>query len=281
MALIGNGSNLHKSPGRFLSGPTLSIDRGNFNKSGMNRNKYLSLDKKNAVPSGYSPGYSYVIAQNSGGLASYKELESSISNTALLVSGINVSADLDGAISITQAQLDQIIALVASISASISTTDAQLAAVANLIASISASMSVTDAQLGAIVGLIASMTASISVSANNFATAELEADISSQTELSPGALAASLWNAVASDYNTSGTMGEKLNDAGSASNPWTEVIESGYTAEEVLRILLAVAAGKTDINGTTVTFRNVADDANRVTATMTGSERTSITLNGA
>jgi hypothetical protein len=278
MSLIGNGSYLHMSPGRFLSGATLSGDRANFNKSGTDRNKYLFMDKKNSVPNGYAPGYSHTPAQKSGGMASYKELEASISNTALLVSGINVSASLDGAIAITQAQLDQIIDLISSISASISTTNAQLSAVADLVASISASMSVTDAQLGAIVGLIASLSASISVSADNFATAALEADMSAQNELSPGALAASLWNAVASEYNAGGTMGEKLN---TASSPWTEVIESGYTAEEVLRILLAVAAGKTDISGTTVTFRNVADTADRVTATMTGSERTSITLNGA
>jgi len=40
------------------------------------------------------------------------------------------------------------------------------------------------------------------------------------TELSPQSLSAAVWNSAAAGYDTPGTMGEKLNDAGSASNPW-------------------------------------------------------------
>jgi len=65
---------------------------------------------------------------------------------------------------------------------------------------------------------------------------------------------------------------------------WQYVIESGYTAEQLMRVLTAVAAGKTDIvsaggGSATVTFRDIADAKNRVTAGVTGSERTTITLN--
>ena len=59
---------------------------------------------------------------------------------------------------------------------------------------------------------------------------------------------------------------------------WDEVLEGGYTAGELLRVLAAVAAGKTDITGTTVTFRDVNDTTDRVVASMTGSERTTVTL---
>ena len=73
-------------------------------------------------------------------------------------------------------------------------------------------------------------------------------------------------------------MGEKVN-----SSSWNEVIESGYTAAEVMRILAAVAVGKTtitDLGGgnATVAFRDQADTKNRILADMTGSERTDITL---
>ncbi|MBK7330866.1 MAG: hypothetical protein IPI85_17805 [Dehalococcoidia bacterium] len=44
-------------------------------------------------------------------------------------------------------------------------------------------------------------------------------------------------------YNDVGTMGEKMNDAGSG-NPWTEVIEGSYTAAELLRIITAALAGE-------------------------------------
>jgi hypothetical protein len=96
-------------------------------------------------------------------------------------------------------------------------------------------------------------------------------------------IAQAVWAATAAGFNTAGTMGEKLNDAGSASNPWTEVIESGYTAAEILRLLAAVSFGKTNIvdNGggsATVTFRDLADTKDRVDADMVGSERQTVTL---
>lgn len=63
----------------------------------------------------------------------------------------------------------------------------------------------------------------------------------------------------------------------------TSLVEAGITVEETLRILLAVAAGKTaitDLGGglATVVFRDSNDTKNRVNASMDGSERTSVTL---
>ena len=66
-------------------------------------------------------------------------------------------------------------------------------------------------------------------------------------------------------------------------NPLDTVVEGSYTATEVLRLLLAVATGKTtiaDIGGGlgTVKFRDVADSKDRVTATVSDSQRTAVTL---
>lgn len=58
----------------------------------------------------------------------------------------------------------------------------------------------------------------------------------------------------------------------------TAPIEGGLTLRDVLRTLLAVAAGKTTITGSNVAFRDQADTKNRVAATMTGSTRTATTL---
>ena len=63
----------------------------------------------------------------------------------------------------------------------------------------------------------------------------------------------------------------------------TSLVEPGITVEETLRILLAVAAGKTtivDLGGgsASVVFRDTNDTKNRVSAGMTGSERTTVTL---
>jgi hypothetical protein len=68
-------------------------------------------------------------------------------------------------------------------------------------------------------------------------------------------------------------------------SPWTETIESGYTAAQILRILAAVAAGKTNIidlggGAATVEIRDLGDTKNRVVAGMTDSERSTVTLDG-
>lgn len=60
------------------------------------------------------------------------------------------------------------------------------------------------------------------------------------------------------------------------------LIENGVTLREALRLLLAVAVGKTGIDtggaNPIVTFRDTADTKDRVTATMSGSERIGVVL---
>lgn len=89
------------------------------------------------------------------------------------------------------------------------------------------------------------------------------------TGLSTANVGQAVWSALASANNDTGTMGEKLNDAGSASNPWTEVIDSGYTAAEVMRLIASALAGKVSGGGgSTITFRDLADGKDRITATV-------------
>jgi len=57
------------------------------------------------------------------------------------------------------------------------------------------------------------------------------------------------------------------------------VIEGSLDLVEVMKVLLAFAAGKTDITGSTYTFRDQADTLNRISATVTAGERTAVTLN--
>lgn len=60
-------------------------------------------------------------------------------------------------------------------------------------------------------------------------------------------------------------------------------IDGTFTMKDVLKILVAVAAGKTNITdlgggNATVDFRDLSDTKNTVVADMTGSERTTITI---
>lgn len=65
---------------------------------------------------------------------------------------------------------------------------------------------------------------------------------------------------------------------GGGGGSWDEVIEGTLTARQMLRLISSVLYGKTEIVGSTATFRDTADSKDRVTATMTGSERTAIVL---
>jgi hypothetical protein len=96
-------------------------------------------------------------------------------------------------------------------------------------------------------------------------------------------IAQEVWGSIAAQNNVPLTMGSKLNSAGGAANPWDVVIESGLTAGEVLKLILAVQAGESTVVAlggglATVTFKSVDGQTSRVTAHMDGSERTSMTL---
>lgn len=80
-----------------------------------------------------------------------------------------------------------------------------------------------------------------------------------------------------------GVLRGRTSSENSPEDFWGMLIEGGYTAQDVLRLLLSVAVGKTsvvDLGGgaATVKFRDTGDTKDRVTATMDGSERGSVTL---
>lgn len=154
--------------------------------------------------------------------------------------------------------------------------------------SMSASMTGTgtlEGNITAFGNMITDLLGSGILSSSVAAIAEMELDIVvTGTGLSTANVGQAVFAALASLNNVPGTMGEKLNNAGANANPWTELIEGSYTAADILRLLSAVAAGKTtiiDLGGgqATVTFRDINDTVDRVIATMDDSERTNVDLN--
>lgn len=66
------------------------------------------------------------------------------------------------------------------------------------------------------------------------------------TSMTPTAVAQAVWSALAGQFNDSGTMGEALNGAGAAGNPWLADL-NGYTQEQaggVVKIILALLQNK-------------------------------------
>lgn len=103
------------------------------------------------------------------------------------------------------------------------------------------------------------------------------------TGLTTANVGQAVWSALAALNDDPNTMGELLNNASAGGNPWDVVIEGGYTAAELLRLLASVAAGKTSISdlgggSANVLFRDLQDTKNRVDADMTDSDRTNVTL---
>lgn len=72
----------------------------------------------------------------------------------------------------------------------------------------------------------------------------LSGDITPYTELSPQSLAAAVWNSVASEFDESGTMGQKLNAAGTAGDPWTQALPGAY-APGTAGYILGTSSGLT------------------------------------
>ena len=66
---------------------------------------------------------------------------------------------------------------------------------------------------------------------------------------------------------------------GSVADPWDEVIEDGFTAREIMRLMAAVMLGKsTGQGGPFVAYRDLADTKNRVIATFDGKDRVAVIL---
>lgn len=234
--------------------------------------------KRDSFPTGTNPPYSLVMGDKGTLLVSSNTTNGVGVMTAGLAMGRAIAAALSGTGTISAANLSLIVQLACSALTGTGALTASMKGVVQMASTLAGSGQITSA-LQLLAGIVCNMTGSGGITATLRGTASLEADISPFTELSPESLAAAVWNAVAGSFNEAGTMGEKMNDAGSAANPWTEVIESGYTAAEILRILASVAAGKSSGQPSSPVFRDLGDTKDRVSGTVDGSgNRTSVTV---
>lgn len=229
--LRGNYSVILKSPGRFYSGTTVSNNRASFNTTNASRNMYTSsFARFNGIASGYNPYYSWIPPQIGGGMAARKTVGGTGAvSGGNLAGGINIESDLTGEGTISNADLALILSAVATLSG-VGTLTAAITGKLEASADLAGSGDVTGA-LGALASAVCSMigTGTIS-SADMRAIANMSCDITPFTTLSPENLAAAVWNAIAADFNDAGTMGNKMNSAASAGDPWTTDLSSYNTA---------------------------------------------------
>ena len=269
MGLIGNRNVAFRVPARSLGG-TIANYAGAWDRASK-RGRTMSeafTDQRIARPVGYLHPHAFDMPLKPGGLSTFNQVVGAGELAASGAGGVNGVAALSGtgSLAVTGRLVVAAVAALSGVGAIAGAANATLAAAANL----SGSGTLT-AGIGALGGVAAALAGTGSLTAGSYATGILDADIAQTVdELSPTSLAAAVWNALATEFDTTGSMGEKLNGAGSAGNPWTETIEAGMNAAQAMRLITAALAGELSGAGTgTVTIRSaVADDANRIIATV-------------
>lgn len=208
--LIGNYSVYNKSCGSFYGNETSQTTSvGVMGKTNSNRNKFLSFDPKNSVPWGYTPNYSWTPSQKSGGLASDSFIDGTSTTNIILYGGYGVSASINGYGQISQSVLNLIVSAL-SVLNGYSTLSSSIVGKIETSSTIVCSGNLTSS-IQAFANVVSEIVSTSSVDFNASAIADIGANVTPFTELSPSSLAAAVWNALASEFNQNGTMGYQLN----------------------------------------------------------------------
>lgn len=232
--LLGNYNVFNSNPGRAKGGPT---DPTIFYKGSNNMNFYTgdavitSVTDKASFSNGYYPPYTWILAPKAGGLSMvYRKIVGTGDITdANLAGGLNGDATLTGAGDITSATGNLIVSAVAALSGSGDITadiSGTLQGVVNLVGA-----GDLTAALGALASLVADLTGAGDVTSGISAIGSMSANIVvSGDVVTAQECAAAVWEALAADFNNPGTMGEKMNSAASAGDPWSTSLPGSYAA---------------------------------------------------
>ena len=230
--LLNTYSVLNSSPGRAIGGFTNLYS--NYKPSSWysfydNDTEVTTTLKRASFPSGTEPHYSWILAPKGGELSSTTTLGGGSSILAAMAMGRAISVDLAGSSSILAG-----LSLISSMSADLagtSTLSGSIASTLSLAATLIGSGDVS-AGLSLLVGIQSTLTGTGTLTVDLKGKASLAASIfvnsgsATIQELVDG-----VWSALASDYNSSGTMGQKLNAAGTAGDPWTTDLSAYNTTD--------------------------------------------------
>lgn len=213
-----------------------------------------------SIPSGYGGDpAAWHLPVTAGGVSSRLEGAGDIDG-ANAAGGLNAVAALAGA-----GTLDGLGSLIVSASAALVgvggvTANARAAL---LLAAALAGSGDTAGGLSALGHAVAALSGSGTASLTSYAAGSLAADLVGGAQVGEVEISSAQVTAIAAAV-------------------WARACEGSLDYQDVQRILLAVAVGKTDIDtggpSPVVTFRDQADTTDRVTATMSGSERASVVL---
>lgn len=226
--LIRQGRAIYNSPNRFNGSNSVASDTGNAFKGG-GKNRYFGAFSQvfGALPSGNIAPSAFIMPIKSGAISSYTLSNGVITPNVDLIPAYNLEASASASITVTNAQLDQIVSAVANGTATISVVNAILAGAATLQANGTLSLT-SNADAGAIFSVTADANGVISANVTISALANMEAEAGGPTPLSPEGLAQAVWSENLTDY-TGSTAGQALKDAGGAGNPWSANLADNQT----------------------------------------------------
>lgn len=249
MALLGNYSVILKNPATFIGGTQVSNCRNAFNGIGQLRQRFYpevieGLPSTTGIPEGYLHPNSWMMPYDIGAMT-ISNLNGAGSITGSGVSGLSGEVTMVGE-GVLEASGGLLAGLVLSISGSGNLTaigGGLLEAIATM-----AGEGLLSGALGAEAGLTVVMDGVGTLSASPSGTGEMILEIFvNESQASVDQIVAAVWSALAAEYNVAGTMGNKLNGAGSAGDPWTTDLTpystTGTAGKVVKQIKALVAAG--------------------------------------
>lgn len=221
--LLGNYSVLNKSPGRFFAGSTTSVEAqvtSNWQKSGSARNALYVSGATTAlvlyaIPSGNYAGKTWLLPQKSGEMSSRNDVVMAFAAAAAGLRGVTTA----GAATMSFPVADMVGGLITSGagSASFATTGTgQLLASLSGIGSASFAITINPPLLGAQANAAGAATMTFSGALTPYAVGSLSGSTVDTSVLTSDTVAAAVW---------------------------ARGIEAGFSAEALLRILAAHAAG--------------------------------------
>jgi len=216
--------------------------------SGDRLNRFINenVPQTSSTPTGYySPSWQ-VPPIKAGGMSSYLALHGAGEITADVLAVRLALANITGTGDLT-AQGGLIVRLVAELIGSGEITNADFKAFLVAVASITGSGDVA-ASISGLAALTAALSGVGNTNATEIGIGALSADIVSFGELSVEGMREAVWSALASQYNNPGTMGEKLNNAASAGDPWSTVLPGSYSGAQAGKILDKIQALITELH---------------------------------
>lgn len=164
--------------------------------------------------------------QASGGISS------ALANIGMeLLATLSGSGEVSSAVGLLLAQIS------ATLEASGGIVSPPILAYLNALATITGTGEISDGDLKGLGALLSVLAGEGIIQSTLTATGELAAEIKSYGTLSPEGIRDAVWNAVAASFNETGSMGNKMNSAASAGDPWGTLLPGTYGDGEAGKIL--------------------------------------------